>query len=131
MISGMVNKITAFILVFILFAHNISTLTIIGNFIINQDFIAKTLCIQKENQQGCQGKCQLMSALNNKNIDSKTTIPVKETKRFSLDAFCSYDIKNLENINTFNREYRFKFKSHTPQLLTLHFEIETPPPITA
>ena len=44
---------------FILFAHNINTLVIIGDFLANQDIIAKTLCIQKEEQKGCNGKCQL------------------------------------------------------------------------
>lgn len=53
MIPLIVRKITAFVLVFILFAHNISTLAIIGDFLINQEFIAKTLCIQKEDQKGC------------------------------------------------------------------------------
>ena len=51
MISAIANKITAFVLVFILFAHNINTLAIVGDFVINQDFIAKTLCIQKDNQK--------------------------------------------------------------------------------
>lgn len=64
MISVIANKITTFVLVFILFAHNINILAIIDDFIVNQDFIAKTLCVQKENQQGCNGKCHLMKELN-------------------------------------------------------------------
>ncbi len=108
MISKIAYKITVFVLVFILFAHNIKTLTIIGDFVINQDFIAKTLCVQKENQQGCNGKCQLMKTLNDSNPDSKTTIPVKEVRRLSLDAFCFYDIKSSENNKIFIKEYLFK-----------------------
>ncbi len=49
MISAIAHKLTAFVLVFILFAHNINTLVIIGDFMANQAMIAKTLCVQKEN----------------------------------------------------------------------------------
>ncbi|CAH8281313.1 hypothetical protein EV196_101394 [Mariniflexile fucanivorans] len=129
MISAITHKITAFVLVFILFAHNINTLAIIGDFVVNQDFIAKNLCVQKENQQGCNGKCHLMKELNDSEPDSKTTIPVKETRRFSLDAFCSYDIKNLESKNIFNKAYYFSFNSYASNLIAIYFDIDTPPPI--
>ncbi|WP_372757269.1 hypothetical protein [Mariniflexile sp.] len=129
MISAIANKITAFVLIFILFAHNINTLAIIGDFVINQEFIAKTLCIQKENQQGCNGKCQLMKTLNESEPDSKTTIPVKETRRFSLDAFCSYDIKNIENKTIFYKDYYSNFNLYSTNLRAIYFDIDTPPPI--
>ena len=129
MISAIANKITAFILVFILFAHNINTLTIIGDFIINQDFIAKTLCIQRENQQGCNGKCQLMKALKENAPESNTTIPLQETKRFALDAFCLYKITSEEAINTSNFIIKRKMHSYAPSILKTYFEIDTPPPI--
>lgn len=70
MISAIANNITVFVLVFILFAHNINTLTVIGYFIVNQDFIARTLCIQKDNQQGCNGKCYLMKELEKNDPES-------------------------------------------------------------
>ena len=129
MISKIANKITVFVLVFILFAHNIKTLTIISDFVINQDFIAKTLCVQKENQQGCNGKCQLMKTLNDSNPDSKTTIPVKEVRRLSLDAFCLYDIKISEYNEIFIKEYLFKLNSPTKNLISTYLDIDTPPPI--
>lgn len=129
MISGIANKLTAFTLVFILFAHNINTLAIIGDFIINQEFIAKTLCVQKENQQGCNGKCHLMKELKNNEPDSKTTIPVKETRRFSLDAFCFYNIKNLENHLVFNDNVLLNANLLSTQIITTYFDVDTPPPI--
>jgi len=129
MISGIANKLTAFTLVFILFAHNINTLAIIGDFIINQDFIAKTLCFQKENQQGCNGKCHLMKELKNNEPDSKTTIPVKETRRFSLDAFCFYNIKNLESNLVFNDNAHLNANLLSTQINTTYFDVDTPPPI--
>jgi hypothetical protein len=129
MISAIANKITAFVLVFILFAHNINTLTIIGDFVINQDFIAKTLCIQKENQQGCNGKCQLMKELKENAPESNTTIPVQETKRFSLDAFCFYKINPSESLNFLNNEHKIGFNPYSKNLLQTYFDIDTPPPI--
>lgn len=129
MISAIANKITAFILVFILFAHNMNTLAIIGDFVINQDFIAKTLCIQKDNQQGCNGKCQLMKELKENAPESNTTIPVQETKRFSLDAFCLYKINSSESLNFVSKEYKIGFNSYSQNLLQTYFDIDTPPPI--
>lgn len=129
MISAIANKITAFVLVFILFAHNMNTLAIIGDFVINQDFIAKTLCIQKDDQQGCNGKCQLMKELKENAPESKTTIPVQETKRFSLDAFCLYKINSSESPNFVSKEYKIGFNSYSQKLLQTYFDIDTPPPI--
>lgn len=130
MIPVIANKITAFVLVFILFAHNITTLTIIGDFIMNQDFIAKTLCVQKDNQQGCNGKCHLMKELKDTEPDSKTTIPVKETKRFSLDAFCFYNIKTSENNNFIYQETCINLDTSSKKLISTYLDIDTPPPIS-
>lgn len=129
MISAIANKITAFVLVFILFAHNINTLAIIGDFIVNQEFIAKTLCIQKENQQGCNGKCQLMKELKDSEPDSKTTIPIKETRRFSLDAFCFFNVKNLESNSFFSKKSHSNINVYSTNIVTTYFDIDTPPPI--
>lgn len=129
MISTIANKITAFVLVFILFAHNVNTLAIIGDFVINQDFIAKTLCIQKDNQQGCNGKCHLMKELKESAPESNTTIPVQETKRFSLDAFCLYKINSSEHLNFVNKAYQIGFNPYSQNLLQTYFDIDTPPPI--
>ena len=66
MIKVFLHKIVSILLVAILLANNINTLTIVGDFVVNQDFIAKTLCIQKEDQQGCNGKCHLKKQLAQK-----------------------------------------------------------------
>ena len=129
MISAIANKITAFVLVFILFAHNINTLAIIGDFIVNQEFIAKTLCVQKENQQGCNGKCQLLKELKDSEPDSKTTIPVKETRHFSLDAFCFFNVKNPESNSFFNKKSHSNINVYSTNIVTTYFDIDTPPPI--
>ncbi|MCX7547279.1 hypothetical protein OS188_04855 [Xanthomarina sp. F1114] len=129
MISSVTHKITAFILVFILFAHNINTLVIVGEFLVNQDFIAKTLCIQKDNQQGCNGKCQLAKQLVENELDSNSQIPAQESKRIALDVYFVSDINTIESQFI---EYKL------PQVLLIHksskivktfLEIDTPPPI--
>ena len=128
MIAAFAHKITAFTLVFILFAHNINTLVIIGDFVVNQDFIAKTLCIQKENQQGCNGKCQLRKDLKENTSESNSENPIQESKRVALDIFC------LSDINTIEAEFILAFLSKeksiikTPRIHKMYLEIDTPPP---
>ena len=129
MISKVAHKITAFILVFILFAHNINTLVIVGEFLSNQDFIAKTLCIQKDNQQGCNGKCQLAKQLSENNPDSNSQIPVQESKRMSLDV---YFISNINTIDSQFIEYKLPqvLLSHkSPKIVKTYLDIDTPPAI--
>ena len=129
MISAIANKITAFILVFILFAHNINTLAIIGDFVVNQEFIAKTLCIQKSNQQGCNGKCHLTKELKKNNPESNTTLPTQQTKRFSLDAFCFYKINVSEDKVVFYSVSQIILNSDLQHIISTYFDIETPPPV--
>ena len=129
MLKAITHKITAFILVFILFAHNINTLVIIGDFIVNQDFIAKTLCIQKEEQKGCNGKCQLRKELSENNSDANNSDnPLQESKRMVLDAFCLSTISNFES--TFVSLYILKLNTSfkTPKINNMYLEIDTPPP---
>ncbi|MFD2823996.1 hypothetical protein ACFS5M_09960 [Lacinutrix iliipiscaria] len=128
MISAIAHKITAFILVFILFAHNINTLVIIGDFIVNQDFIAKTLCIQKENQKGCNGKCQLRKELTENTSDSNPESPLQESKRVALDVFCLSDINTIETGQIQVLPPKEKSLINTPRILKMYLDIDTPPP---
>lgn len=128
MLSTITRKITVYILVLILFAHNINTLVIIGDFIVNQDFIAKTLCIQKEEQKGCNGKCQLRKELSENNSDSNNPDPIQKSKRMTLDAFCLSTISKVESafisLNTLKQNTTFK----TPKINKMCLDIDTPPP---
>lgn len=128
MIAGIAHKITAFLLVFILFAHNINTLVIIGDFLANQAVIAKNFCIQKDNQQGCNGKCQLTKELKQSTPESNTDLPAQETRRLSLDVFCLFQIarSTIENeAPTKLQNAHFYFENH---LIPRYQDIETPPP---
>ncbi|NMH87472.1 hypothetical protein [Flavivirga algicola] len=129
MIKVLIYKIIAFVLVIMLFAHNINTLTIIGDFIINQDFIAKTLCIQKENQQGCNGKCHLKKQLAKNNPDSNNKIPAQENKRVALDAYCIFTSDILDNYPNKFILPRVNLSYNVSKIVKTLLEVETPPPI--
>ncbi len=128
MISAIAHKITAFFLVFILFAQNINTLVIIGDFMVNQALIAKTLCIQKEKQQGCNGKCQLRKELKENNSDSNSELPFQKTERLSLDVFCMSDINviDIPFINLVKTQVNTIYSNQ--RISKLYLEIDTPPP---
>ncbi|TNJ44269.1 hypothetical protein KFZ70_03350 [Tamlana fucoidanivorans] len=125
----MIHKTTALCLVFILLANNINTLAIVGGFIINQDFIAKTLCVQKEDQKGCNGKCHLKKQLVKNNADTNSEAPAQNNKRTALDTFYVVSYHNVFK-NVFNTTLTPK----KPQLYTsiritkAFLKVETPPP---
>lgn len=128
MIAKIAHKITAFVLVIILFAHNINTLVIIGDFMANQAMIAKNLCIEKDDQQGCNGKCQLTKQIVESTAESNTDLPAQETRRMSLDAFCFYQVEALETPTTIFLATKNKPLGYLPTLIDQYQDIDTPPP---
>ena len=129
MIATIAHKITAFVLVFILFSHNINTLVIMGDFLANQAMIAKNFCIQKDDQQGCNGKCQLTKQIKQSTPESNADLPVQETRRMSLDAFCLYDIEVSETQNKAMDSLQNNSFGYTQRLFDRYQDIDTPPPI--
>lgn len=128
MISLVVHKITAYVLVFILFSHNINTLVIISEFVVNQAAIAKNYCVQKDNQLGCNGKCHLSQQLKESTPESNTDLPTQETRRMSLDAFCVYDVDapEIQNVAVLcMTNNSFGFSQH---IKNRYLDIDTPPP---
>ncbi|HUH27095.1 hypothetical protein [Gelidibacter sp.] len=128
MIATIAHKITAYVLVFILFAHNINTLVIIGDFLANQAIIAKNLCIQKDDQQGCNGKCQLTKQIVESTPDSNNDLPAQETRRMSLDAFCLYDIVVTESQTEILVTTKNTIFDYSPAIILQYQDIDTPPP---
>ncbi len=128
MIATIAHKITASVLVFILFAHNINTLVIIGDFMVNQAIIAKNLCVQKDNQQGCNGKCQLTKQIKQSTPDSNTDLPAQETRRMSLDAFCLFETELTEAQNEIIARVQNLPFEYTQRIILRYQDIETPPP---
>jgi hypothetical protein len=127
-IKNVAHKITAYVLVVILLAHNINTLVIVGDFLANQDFIAKTLCIQKEDQQGCNGKCHLKKQLAQNETGTDSKMPVQESKRTVLDIYCVSDINSIDPqiISIFTIKNKFFYK--TPIITESNISVDTPPP---
>lgn len=129
MIKGFIHKVTALFLVSMLLTNSINTIAIIGDFIVNQDFIAKTLCIQKEEQKGCNGKCQLKKQLVENNLETNSNIPLPENKRTSLDIYCLFTIDNLDiHLSEFTLP-RINLLHDTSRVIKTSLEVETPPPI--
>lgn len=128
MIATLAHKITAFVLVFILFAHNINTLIIMGDFLANQAVIAKNFCIQKDDQQGCNGKCQLIKEIIQSTPDSNSDLPTQETRRMSLDAFCLFDIEVLETQNISVVNIQDDSFGLIQRIILRYQDVDTPPP---
>ncbi len=78
-----IHKIISVLLTVILLLGVFKTSFTISNFLINQDEIAKTLCVQKDNQQGCNGKCQLVKALK-KDLEKDTKAPNSQNKKENI-----------------------------------------------
>ena len=128
MIAAIAHKITAFVLVFILFSHNINTLIIMGDFLANQAMIAKNFCIQKDDQQGCNGKCQLTKQIKQSTPESNSDLPAQETRRMSLDAFCLIDIQVLETQNESVANVQVNSFGFTQPIILRYQDVDTPPP---
>ena len=129
MIKGFLYKITSLLLITIVLANNMSSLIIVGDFIINQDFIAKTLCIQKENQQGCQGKCQLKKQLAKNNSGTSSEFPSQESKRTTLDTFCLLSNNPLNRCINDIILSQIIVPHNSSRIIKTSFQVETPPPI--
>ena len=128
MIATIAHKITAFVLVFILFSHNINTLVMMGDFLANQAMIAKNFCIQKDDQQGCNGKCQLTKQIKQSTPESNSDLPAQETRRMSLDAFCLIDIQVLETQNESVANVQVNSFGFTQPIILRYQDVDTPPP---
>lgn len=129
MIKTISHILTAYVLAIILLAHNINTLVIVSDFVLNQDFIAKTLCIQKEDQQGCNGKCHLKTELSKNETGTDGKAPVQNTvKRNTLDVFFVSEINMVSEELAFAKQTVFNLYSYIPNLDNRSLSVETPPP---
>jgi len=116
------------ILASILMLHNINTLVIVGNFISNQDFIAKTLCVQKDNQQGCNGKCHLRKQLAQNETGSPDKAPLTENRRMVLDVFFVSEINTIKENDVSSLKVKHNLFYRLPVLYKNFISVDTPPP---
>jgi len=129
MILKVIYKATALFLTFVLLANNINNVVIVTNFVVNQDFIAKTLCIQKEEQKGCNGKCQLKKELVQNNTNSNSDAPLPSENRTRLDVFVinvivNHTTKDSYQFSTLQNTIAYRLKQPTSGF----YSIDTPPP---
>ncbi|MEY8847934.1 hypothetical protein AB9K26_03925 [Psychroserpens sp. XS_ASV72] len=128
MIEQILHKVIALTLSTVLMASNINTIVIVSDFVINQDYIAQTLCIQKEEQKGCNGKCQLRKELSQNNTESSSETPFQEQKPLVLDIFfvtCINEIK-MPYLALLSRQHMTSY--YTPKTIQMYLDIDTPPP---
>lgn len=130
MIIKLIHKITALLLTSLLLANNLNNVIIVTDFVINQDFIAKTLCIQKEEQKGCMGKCYLKKQLNEATNQDQDQ-PLQFQNRIELSVFIVVE-DDLSDYTKSNLNYKKKnsfFFDHDLTPLQIVFEITHPPEV--
>ncbi|WP_043706555.1 hypothetical protein [Tenacibaculum ovolyticum] len=121
-------KISAFILAMVLVSYTIYQISVVAYYISYQDYIIKELCVQKENQQGCNGKCYLMKKLTNEASDNNANTPPKNDKKlienfvFLLAKNTLVNFKCVSDLDIKKITYQQVFKD------SLFIEKETPPP---
>ncbi|MCA0131028.1 hypothetical protein [Winogradskyella alexanderae] len=128
MISQLLHKTTALLLTILLLANNLNNIIIVTDFVVNQDFIAKTLCIQKEEQKGCMGKCYLKKQLEEASTqDEKQPLQIQNRIELSLFILADKDLSvKTKSSFQFNKKNLFFYnKGLTP--FQIVFEITHPP----
>ncbi|GAA3575348.1 hypothetical protein [Snuella lapsa] len=130
MIKRVLHKATVVLLVIGLLFNNINTLVIMGHFLWNQDFIAATLCVQKDNQQGCNGKCHLQKQLaQNDSRSNNQDAPLPENKPQSLDVFCLAKSSTIEIQFIQTLLPKVSVSRNVFKITKTALAVETPPPI--
>jgi hypothetical protein len=97
----MKTGIVASILLLVLGAYLIIPVIPVIDYLINKDYIAKILCINKDKPKSCcKGKCHMVKQLQktNKNTDndpknSSSRVQLKEINEFIISRTCSYTAK--------------------------------------
>ena len=100
---------------------------IVVDFLIHQDYIAKNLCVQKDDQQGCNGKCHLHKVLE-ENKHENGNSPQENTPR-SVVKFDYLFSKNETCFELFSSMDDLKHVSRfSSEILVRYDEVLTPPP---
>ena len=126
--SARKHIVTAYFLAFVLCTYNINNVVIVINFVLNQETIAKTLCVQKEDQRGCNGKCQLEKQLN-KNVSPQDNAPTQQNRKLTLAEYNYIQpVNNLCLNKPILTVHKKKFNRKIYHLQSTFIAVETPPP---
>jgi hypothetical protein len=121
-------RISAFILALVLVSSTIYQTSVMVYYFAYQDYIIKELCVQKEDQQGCNGKCYLMKNLTNTVSENNSTIPPQNDKEFRgnfvffLSKNAALNFNYLSGLESEKTEYHLQLKQ------SIFLEKEIPPP---
>lgn len=101
--------VTTYILVLLIFLQPFSKIWIVVSFKINQDSIAKTLCVKKEVKNNtCQGKCHLKKQLDKADEEEQKQSPTIKKERLEV-LYCYY--KNPFNFLKYSVTYLSKLNA--------------------
>lgn len=80
-----VRQVSTFIFAILIFLHPLCKMAIILSFKINQDIIAKTLCIKKEIKNNtCKGNCQLKKQLAKADEKEQEQTPSNQKEKYEV-----------------------------------------------
>lgn len=84
----------SYILILSFFSFQFSETLVFISFKINQDYIAKNLCVEKDVEDStCKGCCQLKKKLENQK-DQKDQLPPTQNSKYNVDFFAQ-DINRI------------------------------------
>ena len=86
------KQVTTILLVLLIFLQPFSKIWIVVSFKINQESIAKTLCVKKEVKNNtCQGKCHLKKQLDKADEDEQKETPTNAKEKVEV-LYCHNQI---------------------------------------
>lgn len=81
------KHITVYIILLSLLSFQFSELLILASFKINQDYIAKNLCVEKDIEGStCKGCCQLEKRISEQD-EKKKKVPAAVTEKLEINLF--------------------------------------------
>ena len=96
------------ILVCSILSFQFSELLVLASFKINQEYIAKNLCIEKDVEGStCEGCCQLKKRMNEQE-EQKRELPPQQTEKQNID-FCVQTTELICRVYSNSENLRFKF----------------------
>jgi hypothetical protein len=88
------KQVTTILLALLIFLQPFSKIWIVVSFKINQESIAKTLCVKKEIKGNtCQGKCHLKKQLDKADEEEQKQTPTAQKDKYEV-LFCHFTKSN-------------------------------------
>jgi len=116
------KQVTTYILALLIFLQPFSKIWIVVSFKINQDKIAKTLCVKKEiKNNSCQGKCHLKKQLDKADEEEQKQAPKAQKDKYEV-LYCyfgkPYDFLKYAGIYLSKLNSLYDNSFHTSSFIT-------------